>query len=342
MSCFPKRLNSSSMFKIISKREFYKLIEEYKQIQLDFLREFNVNDIFSNSKIYEIIIANQLDHFLIPGHSGSKDAKDERGNIYEYKHYKESSKNHTWTFNDFSDKTIEDLKKTKSVIFAHIEDISQVMLFDWYYDVNGKEVSNYLANATKAIKNTRKMINISSRQIENNIKVEKKVVKKIVSGKYDKWINKILQICNKIESLTDTKGILTSNKFWEVLTAVELGHNVNSEQGGRDGAHDAYDKFNNLYEYKISKNYSWQFQDISENVLNKYLSDSKIILAVVDKTNVVVKDIYSANPKNVVSLLRQKLLEKENRFKLNNKEVRRLQISLTKGDLKIINAIKLI
>ena len=47
------------------------------------------------------------------------------------------------------------------------------------------------------------------------------------------------------------KNILTSNKIWEVITSVHLNHNVNSEQGGRKGSHDAYDKTGNQYEYKI-------------------------------------------------------------------------------------------
>lgn len=326
------------MFTIIPRVGFYKLIENYRKIQNDFLVKFNVNDIFSNSKIYEIVIANSLNHILIPGHSGSKDAKDKLGNIYEYKHYKQSSKNHTWTFNDFSDKTIKDLKKTKSVIFAHIEDIREIMLFDWYFEASGAKVSNYLKSATLIIKNKRKMINISSKQIEENMGLQKIYVKRRKAGRYAKWVTNILQISKKIEAYTKTKGVLTSNKIWEVLVAVELGHRVNSEQGGRDGAHDAYDSEGGLYEYKISKNYSWQFQDISKNVLKKYLSDKEIILAVVDKTNLIVKKIYSAQPNFVVKLLRKKLIIKARKYKRIGKEVRRLQISLTKGDLRRVSA----
>lgn len=330
------------MFTPISKAAFLKQIDEYKKIQADFLKIFGVNDIFSNSKIYEIVIANSLNHILIPGHSGSKDAKDEVGNIFEYKHYKESSKNHTWTFNDFSDQTILDLKLVKSVFFAHIEDVDGLMNFDWYYEVPGSVVSDYLNKATLEIKNTRKMINVSSKQIEDKMGFKRQNVKSNLGGKYDKWLSDILKISKNIESLVGTTGILTSNKFWEVLIAVELGHRVNSEQGGREGAHDAFDKENNLYEYKISKNHSWNFQDISENVLKKYLSDTKIILAVVDKTNVNVTEIYSAEPKIVVNLLRKKLLDKIDKFKLLGKTIRRLQVSLTKGDLAKIAAKKLI
>jgi hypothetical protein len=74
------------MFSPISKTNFIKLIDEYRSIQDDFLQIFGVNDIFSNSKIYEVLIANKLNHILIPGHSGSKDAKDDEGNEYKHKH----------------------------------------------------------------------------------------------------------------------------------------------------------------------------------------------------------------------------------------------------------------
>ena len=108
------------VFEPINKKRFFTLIDKYRKIQANFMKEFAVDDIFSNSKIYEIVIANELEHILIQGHSGSKDAKDDSGRIYEYKHYKESSSNHTWTFNDFSDATIEGLNSCDYVIFAHI------------------------------------------------------------------------------------------------------------------------------------------------------------------------------------------------------------------------------
>ena len=53
-------------FKKINKEEFYKLLAKYRDIQNDFYKIFNVNDIFSNSKVYEILIANSLAHNLIP------------------------------------------------------------------------------------------------------------------------------------------------------------------------------------------------------------------------------------------------------------------------------------
>lgn len=38
-------------FTTINKHQFYKLIDEFRQIQADFLEVFGVDDIFSNSKI---------------------------------------------------------------------------------------------------------------------------------------------------------------------------------------------------------------------------------------------------------------------------------------------------
>ena len=323
----------------MDKNELHLLLEPLRKIQDFFLEEYGVDDIWSNSKIYEIIIANQIEHELIPGHSGSKDAKDLQGNIYEYKHYKESSSNHTWTFNDYSDSTIESLSNIRSVVFAHIDDSGETEIFDWYYEVPGINIAEHLKGITKASRNTRKMWNVSHSQIENKLKINRTPAdrKNNKNGKYFDQLNKIFKTRKKLESFTGVANILTSNKLWEVLVAAELNHKVNSEQGGRAGAHDAVDNDGNFYEYKVSKTYSWQFQDISENVLKKYLVDKKIILAVVDKTLLRVKEIFSAEPVLVVKLLNKKLSEKRNK----GKEIRRLQVSLTKGDLSLINAQKL-
>tara|TARA_B100000579_G_scaffold142073_1_gene115367 strand:- start:2752 stop:3765 length:1014 start_codon:yes stop_codon:yes gene_type:complete len=333
--------DKEQVFKTINKLEFYKLLTKYRLIQKEFKEKFDVNDIFSNSKIYEILIANSLSHNLIPGHSGSKDAIDDNGNEYEYKHYKKSSSNHTWTFNDFSDTTIEKLNLCSYVVFAHIDNSVMPPNFDWCYLVPGKIVSEFLKKATLRILNTRKMINISKNNIENSMGVNKTFISSKSNGRYSKWINNIYEICSDMEKCTGVDQLLTSNKIWEVVVAAELNHNVNSEQGGRAGAHDAFDKSGNVYEYKVSKNYSWNFQDISDNVLNKYLDDKSIILAVVDKENTVVKAIYEVNPKLTVKRLKEKLKEKSERFALQNKIIRRLQVSLSKGDLKLLNANKL-
>jgi hypothetical protein len=331
----------------IDKNHFYKLINEFRQIQADFLEVFGVDDIFSNSKIYEIIIANELDHDLIVGHSGSKDAKDKNGGEYEYKHYKETSSNHSWTFNDYTDSTITNLGLAEGVVFAHIDDTVFPAILDWYILVNGKACSLYLKQRTddllkrqpKGKPNARRMINISAKQLENDLNLQKtKILVPKTNGKYDTWLKKLYNLNTELEKCTNVTNLLTSNKIWEVLVAVELNHNVNSEQGGRAGSHDAFDEQGNAYEYKVSKTYSWQFQDISETVLEKYKDDKEIILAVVDKTKVEVLTIFSAEPNKVVQRLKEKLAEKAQNYAEKDKEIRRLQVSLTKGDLFIIEA----
>src|SRR3990170_2516928 len=261
------------------KNKITELVNELVQIQNEFFELFGVNDIYSNSKIFEIIIANELHHNLIPGHSGSRNGRDENRDEYEYKHYKETSSNHTWTFNDFSDTTIE------------------------------------------------KELDIKKNSFESNLR-----------GGYDKWLNRILVITKQIEKIAKVKDILTSNKCWELLIAIKLGHKVLTEQA----AHDAIDDEGNYYEYKVSKTFSWNFQDISDNVLNKYLKDKAIILAVVDKQKFEIVKIYKALPKLVVSRLREKLKEKFKRFAVQGKELRRLQVSLSIRDLEKIDAIEIL
>lgn len=311
------------------------LIQQLKTVQLDFFNTFQIRDIITNSKIFEILIADSLGHDLIPGHSGSRDAKNEVGQEYEYKHYKESSSNHTWTFNDFSETTIKKLHTVKSVIFAHIQDEGiRFPVFDWYYEVPGNIIADYLENATQKITNNRKMINVGTKQIKEKMGVAKEIATPTVNGKYTRWIKKIIEIAEKIENVTGTSDILTSNKFWEVLVAQKLGHKVQSEQA----KHDAEDNAGNYYEYKVGKGSSWSFQDISPDVLKKYLKDKNIILATVDKDEIEVKKIYVANTKKVVSLLKKKLGEKEARYKNKNKGIRRKQASLSAKDLREIKA----
>jgi len=320
------------------KNEILKHRNNLAKIQAKFLELFGVNDIFSNSKVYEVVIANELNHELIKGHSGSRDAFDKYGE-YEYKHFKETSSNHSWTFNDFSDSTIEKLNSCQSVIFAHVDDTIYPPKLDWYYDVPGHVMSKYLEEKTQSIQNTRKMINVSAKQIETNLGIQK-THKTTVNqqGAYYNMLKTIFDSITELEKLTMSKGLLTSNKIFELLTAVELGHNMESEQGGRAGAHDAFDKDGNIYEYKISKNHSWNFQDISENVLNKYLLDNEIILAVKNPEKLEIIDIYTAKPENTIPRLKEKLAEKEAR----NGKLRRLQVSLSKGDLKVIKATKIL
>ena len=320
------------------------LFEQLRKEESIFLKKYNVDDIYSNSKIYEILIANRFGDFLIPGHSGSRDARDKDGNEIEYKHFKETSSNHTWTFNDFSDTTINKLRETPWTYFVYIDDKNYDFPgnISWYFKIPGKAIADFLSVATRKITNKRKMINVSVNNLES-IGFQKIHLDEfdIQNGSYGEDLLRIIDTITKLEKTTNTYGLLTSNKIWELLIASTLGHHINSEQGGREGAHDAFDDDGHLYEYKVSKTYSWNFQDISENVLNKYLQDHEIILAVINKTSLSVIEIFSAKPEDVVKRLREKLTDKINRYSLEGKEIRRLQVSLSKGDLKKIKAKKI-
>ena len=85
---------------------------------------------------------------------------------------------------------------------------------------------------------------------------------------------------------------------------------------------------------------SWNFQDISENVLKKYEKDKSIILAVVNKDNMEVVKIFEADSIKVISRLREKLDAKRKRYESKG-GLRRLQVSLSKGDLKLVGAVEI-
>ncbi len=322
-----KQLSTDDMNQL--KDLFLKL----KTIQDEFRRKFGVKDIYSNSRYFEILIANELDHNLIPGFSGTRDAKDTKGNEYEYKHYKETSSNHTWTFNDFSDTTIEKLNSVEAVVFSHINDKKKIPVFDWCYIVPGKMMSNFLKERTKKIKNLRKMINVSPKQIEENLKIRKTRINKKSNGKYEPWIHDIFETIRKIEKIIGTKDILTSNKIWEVLIALKLGHFVLTKQT----KYDAIDKDGNYYEYKTSRKHSWNFEDITKNVLDKFKNVKSIILATIDKENMEVTEIYEIEPLATIKVLERKLEEKKQRYKKRGKLLRRLQVSLNLTDVRSIN-----
>lgn len=313
-------------------KTYQEILSALRTIQAAFESTFGVNDIFSNSKIYEIQIANTLNHDLIPGHSGSRDAK--LGcQEFEYKHFKETSSNHSWTFNDFSDSTITKLKDPDlTLIFAHINDIRRPANFDWYFEVSGENMYQYLKEYTQLIENNRKMINVSANQIESRIGNSRKYTHPI-KGKYEEWLSKIFEVTDELEVLTGVPGVITSNKIWEVVVAAQLGHKVNGEQGGRAGAHDASDDEGNWYEYKVAKSTTWNFQDISDAVLSKYYETSEIICATVDKTNFLVERIYSITPELLVPVLRTLRDEKSAKLVSEGKEMRRNQISLSKRAL---------
>ena len=323
-----------------------ELLSELKEVQSFFSEKYGVEDIFSNSKFYEIIIANQLGHQPIPGHSGSRDAKDSYGNEIEYKHFKETSSNHTWTFNDFSDNLISHMHEY-SFIFAHVDDknYSYPGIVDWYYAAEGSRIEEYLAAATQKITNNRKMINVSSKALET-IGIKRKTGNVISACKYEglfqQQLLRISEISSKLEKLTGVSKILTSNKLYELLVALELNHKVNPENGGRIGAHDAEDNEGNTYEYKVYKTTNWNFQDISDSVLNKYLNDKEFILATVDKVELSVLKIYSVSPNDAVPILRNKIHSKIRKAKEKGTIVRRLQTTLSLNEIKKMPSFKVL
>lgn len=312
-----------------------KLIKQLREIQADFYKKFGIKDIITNSKIFEVLIADSLNHDLIPGFAGHRDAKDNKDGEYEYKHYKETSSNHTWTFNDFSDAIFAKLEKIEAVVFAHIQDKKvKFPKFDWCYLVPGSVIAQYLRNATPQIKNNRKMVNISSSQIEKNMGIKKTQISSMVGGKYSRWIKSTINIAIRIEKEAGVRGILTSNKFWELLVALKLNHVLLSDQS-KDDARDVNGDF---YEYKVAKASTWSFEDISSIVLKRYQKEKSVILATVDKDRLLIKKIYSVNPRRLVALLKRKLEQKEKRYKEKGKEVRRLQVSLSLKDIMSIKA----
>ena len=302
--------------------ELWQLIERLKQLS-DIFYASGIEDVYTNSKIYEVLISEQFDHKIINGHAKTLDAVDMDGNLYEYKHFKMSSSNHTWTFNDFTDATIEKLYDVKAVYFAIINDNSIIHEVKEVYIVQGAEVAKYLENRTKNILNHRKMINISRNQIVNNMRYN---VIKPNQVKVSNVLRDAFIVANEIELITGIRGILTSNKLWELLVSGELGHRINPEQR----KHDAYDQQGRTYEYKVTKKYAWKFQDISENVLESYMQDEKIVPAVVDKKEFVVENVYICDPKAIVTILKNKL----SLLFVQREDVRRLEATINIGDVR--------
>jgi hypothetical protein len=333
--------------------DFSGYIHKMKNAQDQIHKIHGVNDIFTSSKIFEILIASALEHDLVPGQAGTADAKDPNAHSkeFEYKHYKELSSNHSWTFNDFSDSVIKKIQtKIDSVYFCHIDDTSFPPHMDWYYKVSGPETARYLRARTPAIRNTRKMINISQKQIteffSNKDKIKKIFIPRdpnqMFKGKYSRELEDVFLSVKKLEDSLGLKNLLTSSKFWELVVAQELGHFVNSEQGGRAGAHDAYDVHGSWYEYKVDKSIGWSFQDISDAVLEKYKEVTAFILAVVDKPNFVVKHVYSVEPQSLIEIIRKKRDAKAEDYKKRGKEVRRDQVTFGKVELEMSKAQKIL
>jgi len=313
--------------------DLWKLINKLKKMS-DFFNENGIFDIYTNSKIYEVLIANQLGHQIINGHAYSPDAFDEDGNCYEYKHYKKSSSNHTWTFNDYTIRTINRLYRIKSVYFVVIDDKYVIPEIEKIYIVSGEEVAEYLKVKELGIENHRKMINISANQITDQMPF-KLISKHDIDSlnfasswkcsQYYAALNEIFITAGEIKKIINVDGILTSNKLWELLVAYKMGHKINPEQK----KHDAYDIKGRTYEYKVSIRPLWIFQDISDNVLESYFNDEKIILAIVDKGAFIVQHILMCQPKAIIEILNRKLIDKKDRFS----EIRRLTASIGMRDV---------
>ena len=95
--------------------DLWQLIERLKQLS-DIFYASGIEDVYTNSKIYEVLMSEQFGHKIINGHAKTLDAVDMDGNLYEYKHFKMSSSNPTWTFNDFTDATIKKCMMSKRCI----------------------------------------------------------------------------------------------------------------------------------------------------------------------------------------------------------------------------------
>lgn len=331
------------------KSKFEVHIKNMVNVQKEIYRLYGVNDIFTSSKAYEILIASALGHDLVPGQSGTADATDSKTQTkqYEYKHYKELSSNHSWTYNDYSDAVIEKIHtKIDSVFYCHIDDKIFPPTLDWYFELTGRETAQYLRAKTPAILNRRKMINISQNQILEFFKGVNHIKKteiarsqtRVFTGKYRSELENIFMSVKNLEDSLNLKNLLTSSKLWELVVAEKLGHSVNSEQGGRAGAHDAQDKQGRWYEYKINQSIGWSFQDISDSVLRKYLDLEGFILAVVDKPNFNVKEIYQVESRPLIAVLKSKRDAKAKNYKLRAKEIRREQVTVGKRELDLAEA----
>ena len=306
-----------------------------KNIQEEFGNLTGEFNIYSSSKIYEIIIANMFGHNIVIGTHGA-DAQN-YNNYYEYKHFKESSTNHTWTFNDYSQETLDKLK-TKTVFFVHINDIQHNNPFDyidWYYEVSGDIIANYILKWAKKSGNQRKMVNISASQLESNCKVKRIYPSKDCSnGHYSIYIKKIFECINDSEKITKTTNLLTSNKLWELFLANKLGHKINSKQGGIGGKHDAEDYVGRKFEYKISQRPTWTFEDVSDAVIaNMRLLDG-IYVSLINKRQFATKGVFFLDTNKTMGLITRKRDAMIRKKKKENEPVKRLNVSISYAEAK--------
>ena len=317
------------------KQLIYPLFERLKKIADNFGDITGEYDIYTNSKVYEIVIANYFNFNLIKGHSKSYDAEKDN-HFVELKHYKKSSKNHTWTFNDYSDKTLANLE-TEDVYFCFINDDGDDLAntIKWYYKVSGVDVANYIRAKSVRLTNNRSMINISPKQLETYFNAEKSLCCPVYSGKYMKYLKDINKTVLELERISGTYNLLTSNKLWELVLATELGHIINCEQGGSKGLCDAF-KDNLKYEYKISaRSNSWTFEDSSENVLGRLRSMHRIVISKIDKRKFDVLYYYFLDPQKTCNYLQDELTKKIEEKKRKGEKLNRKNVSLSLSRAKI-------
>lgn len=307
-----------------------KIFLELKNIQEEFGELTGEYNIYSSSKIYEIIIANMFGHHIVKGAHGA----DARGynQDYEYKHFKASSSNHTWTFNDYTDKTLANLR-SKTIFFVHINDVKYTNPFDyidWYYEVNGDIISEYISNWASNSDNQRKMINISAAQLEKECGAERIYpTKDCNNGHYSVYIKRIFECINYLEKITNTKNLLTSNKLWELFLAYKLGHKINSKQGGLGGKHDAEDSNNRKFEYKISQKTSWTFEDISDTVIENMRLLDGIYIAKIDKREFDIRKILLLDTSKTMDFIKNKKDKMIADRRRKGKSVNRLNVSIS-------------
>lgn len=317
------------------KQVIYPLFERLKKIANDYGNSTDEYDIYTNSKVYEIVIANYFNLNLIKGHSKSYDAEKD-GHFMELKHYKKSSKNHTWTFNDYTDKTLANLE-TEDVYFCFINDENSDDLANtikWYYKVSGVDIANYIRAKSAQLKNNRSMINISPKQLETYFCAKKTLCVPVYSGKYMKYLIDINQTVSELEKVSGTYNLLTSNKLWELVLATELGHIINCKQGGTKGRFDA-SKDDLMFEYKISaKGNSWTFEDSSENVLNRLRSMYRIVIARINKREFKVSYYYFLDPQKTCNYLQEELTKKIEEKKRKGEKLNRKNVYLSLSQAK--------
>lgn len=308
--------------------------ENLKQLQEDFGKITGEYNIYTNSKFYEILIANQFNHTITNGAHGP-DATIQNIKA-EYKHYKESSSNHSWAFNDYSDNILNRLKDT-TVYFVHVNDKlhkDPFKFIDWYYVIDGHLVSQYIKEVSATSVNTRKMINIRRKQLNTYFKSSPiQETKYLDKGKYAYFIREIHKNIASLEKITNSQNLLTSNKLWELFLAQSLGHSINSKQGGSDGKHDASDNMYQKFEYKISTKSNWTFEDVSDNVIDSARELDGIYVATIDKRKFIIKMTYLLDTNKTLNYIKKKrdtMIEQKTK---KNKAIRRLNVSISKKEL---------